>query len=167
MQFAVATPMFYFLCLTQFAVAMGWMRFYEARNWNWWVLYTNDGWGKVVVTSGLQSENTGWMFGLNGMTVVYLEDPTGAGRRFQCTNTGFCETLLQGLLATFDVTITNDNDDDNNMRNMDNWTFESARGRRRRINVSMCTQETRFISAHAACNLDFGSDHHAMTVSFG
>ena len=49
---------------------------------------------------------------------------------------------------------------------MDTWTFESACGLRRRIDFIMCSQEMHFTSAHATCNLDLGSDHRAVTVSF-
>ena len=100
-----------------------------------------------------------------------LEDARGG--RFQLVvggdfntqlNTGFRGTLLQDVVETFDFTITND--DDNHTSNMDTWTFESACGVRRRIDFIMCSQEMRFTSAHATCNLDLGSDHRAVTVSF-
>ena len=71
-------------------------------------------------------------------------------------------TLLQDVVGTFDL-ITND--DDNHICNMDTWTFESSCGLRRRIDFIMCSQEMRFTSAHATCNLDLGSDHRAVTVS--
>ena len=95
------------------------------------------------------------------------------GRRYQLVvggdfntqlNTGFRGTLLQDVVETFDLTITND--DNNHTSNMDTWTFENACGLRRRIDFIMCSQEMRFTSAHATCNLDLGSDHRAVTVSF-
>ena len=100
-----------------------------------------------------------------------LED--ARGRRFQLVvgagfntqlNTGFRGTLLQDVVATFGLTITND--DDNHTFNVDTWTFEGPCGLRRRIDFIMCNQEMRFTSAHATCNLDLGSDHRAVTVSF-
>ena len=67
---------------TEFAVAIRWMWFCEdceAGNWNWWVLYKNDGWRKSCGYSCLRkwklkkkshivSRSNGWMLGLNGMT---------------------------------------------------------------------------------------------------
>ena len=73
-----------------------------------------------------------------------LED--ARGRRFQLVvggdfntqlNTGFRGTLLQDVVETFDLTITND--DDNLSSNMDTWTFESACGLRGRIDFIMCS----------------------------
>ena len=98
-----------------------------------------------------------------------LEDPRGT--LFQLVvgdfnthlNTGFRGTLLQDVVVTFHLTITND--DDNHTRNVDTWTFENARVRRR-IDIIMCSQEVRFTSAHATCNSDLGSDHRAMTMFF-
>ena len=78
-----------------------------------------------------------------------LED--ARGKRFQLVvggdfntqlNTGFRGTLLQDVGETFDLIITND--DDNHICNMDTWTFESSRGLRRRIDFIMCSQEMRF-----------------------
>ena len=99
-----------------------------------------------------------------------LED--ARGKRFQLVvggdfntqlNTGFRGTLLQDVVETFDLIITND--DDNHICNMETWTFESSCGLRRRIDFIMCSQEMRFTSVHATCNLDLGSDHRAVTVS--
>ena len=99
-----------------------------------------------------------------------LED--ARGKRFQLVvgggfstqlNTGFRGTLLQDVVETVDLTITND--DDNHICNMDTWTFESSCGLRRRIDFIMCSQEMRFTSAYATCNLDLGSDLRAVTVS--
>ena len=79
-------------------------------------------------------------------------------------NTGFRGTLLQDVVATFDLTITNN--DDHHTCNVNTWTFETACGLRERIDFIMCSQDMRFTSAHATCNLVLGSDHRAMTVSF-
>ena len=99
-----------------------------------------------------------------------LEDPRGT--LFQLVvgdfnthlHTRFRGTLLQDVVVTFDLTITNA--DDNHTRNVDTWTFEGARGLRGRIDIIMCSQEVRFTLAHATCNSDVGSDHRAMTIFF-